>query len=97
MMMISVPLGMASSLGSPCSSNRKTQVIALWRTLFYLPSIVPAVASSILWVWILKPQSGLLNTMLASLGIAGPNWLQDEHTSKLALIRSWASGAAAAA
>ncbi len=85
-MIIGIPLGMAISLGMAVLLNVKVRGIAVWRTLFYLPSIVPAVASSILWIWIFNPQSGLLNAALDLVGIHGPQWLQDEHTSKWALI-----------
>ncbi len=93
-MVIGVPLGMALSLGMALLLNQKIRGIAVWRTMFYLPSIVPAVASSILWLWILNPNAGLLNNVLASLGIHGPNWLQDERTSKPALILMglWSAG-----
>ncbi|MGD0061070.1 MAG: extracellular solute-binding protein [Verrucomicrobiia bacterium] len=93
-MVIGVPLGMGLSLGIALLLNLKVRGIAVWRTFFYLPSIVPAVASSILWIWIFNPSSGLLNNALASVGIHGPNWLQDEHTSKLSLILMglWSAG-----
>ncbi len=85
-MVVGVPLGMAVSLGIAILLNLKVKGVAVWRTLFYLPSIVPAVASSILWIWIFNPRSGLLNAALGAVGIEGPQWLQDEHTSKWALI-----------
>jgi len=93
-MVIGIPLGMALSLGIALLLNLKVRGIAVWRTFFYLPSIVPAVASSILWIWIFNPTSGLLNNALSSVGIHGPNWLQDEHTSKLSLILMglWGAG-----
>lgn len=93
-MVIGIPLGMALSLGIAMLLNQKINGIAVWRTFFYLPSIVPAVASSILWIWILNPNGGLLNTALASIGIHGPNWLQDQNTSKPALILMglWGAG-----
>jgi multiple sugar transport system permease protein/multiple sugar transport system substrate-binding protein len=93
-MVIGIPIGMALSLGIALLLNLKVRGIAVWRTFFYLPSIVPAVASSILWIWIFNPSSGLLNNALASIGIHGPNWLQDEHTSKLSLILMglWGAG-----
>lgn len=93
-MIIGIPLGMALSLGIALLLNLKVRGVAVWRTFFYLPSIVPAVASSILWIWIFNPSVGLLNTALASIGITGPNWLQDEHTSKPALILMglWGAG-----
>jgi multiple sugar transport system permease protein len=89
-----IPLGMAASLGIALLLNVRVRGIAVWRTFFYLPSIMPAVASSILWIWIFNPQAGLLNGLLASFGLHGPNWLQDENTSKPALILMglWGSG-----
>ena len=93
-MVVGIPLGMALSLGIALLLNLQVRGVALWRTFFYLPSIVPAVASSILWIWIFNPTGGLLNNVLASFGIHGPNWLQDEHTSKWALILMglWGAG-----
>jgi multiple sugar transport system permease protein len=85
-MVMGVPLGMAVGLGMAILLTQKVKLVAFWRTLFYLPSIVPMVAASILWIWIFNPQSGLLNGMLASVGITGPEWLQDKNTSKWALI-----------
>src|SRR5207249_3242517 len=93
-MIIGIPLGMALSLGIAMLLNVEVRGVALWRTFFYLPSIVPAVASSILWIWIFNPNVGLINNVLAAFGIHGPNWLQDEHTSKPALILMglWSAG-----
>jgi len=85
-MVMGIPLGMAVGLGMAILLTQKVRGVAVWRTLFYLPSIVPMVAASILWIWIFNPQSGLLNGMLASIGITGPEWLQDKNTSKWALI-----------
>jgi multiple sugar transport system permease protein len=93
-MVIGVPLGMAVSLGIALLLNLKVRGVAVWRTFFYLPSIVPAVASSLLWIWIFNPNGGLLNTALASVGIHGPNWLQSEYTSKISLVLMglWSAG-----
>jgi multiple sugar transport system permease protein len=85
-MVLGIPLGLALGLGMAMLLTRKVRGVALWRTCFYLPSIVPMVASSILWIWIFNPESGLLNGALAALGVSGPLWLQDESTSKWALI-----------
>ena len=57
-MTIGVPLGMAVSLGIALLLNQSIRGMAGWRTFFYLPAIVPMVASSILWIWILNPQGG---------------------------------------
>jgi multiple sugar transport system permease protein len=93
-MILGIPLGMAVSLGMAMLLNVEVRGVALWRTCFYLPSIVPAVASAILWIWILNPNVGLLNNFLGAVGIHGPNWLQDERTSKPALILMglWSAG-----
>ena len=93
-MIIGIPLGLALSLGIALLLNLEIRGVAVWRTFFYLPSIVPAVASSILWIWIFNPQAGLLNTFLATFGVHGPNWLEDENTSKPALILMglWTAG-----
>ena len=93
-MIVGIPLGMALSLGIALLLNLQIRGVALWRSFFYLPSIMPAVASSILWIWLLHPQIGLINNVLAAFGIHGPNWLQDEHTSKPALILLglWSAG-----
>jgi ABC-type sugar transport system permease subunit/ABC-type glycerol-3-phosphate transport system substrate-binding protein len=93
-MIIGIPLGMALSLAIALLLNLEVRGVAVWRTFFFLPSIVPAVASSILWIWIFNPNVGLMNSVLAAFGIHGPNWLQDEHTSKPALILMglWSAG-----
>lgn len=93
-MVIGVPLGMALGLGIAILLNLKVRGVAVWRTLFYLPSIVPVVAASILWIWIFNPESGLINATLARIGIEGPKWLQDPATSKWALILMglWGAG-----
>jgi multiple sugar transport system permease protein len=85
-MIIGVPLGMGLSLGMAMLLNTNVKGVAVWRTFYYIPSIIPLVASSILWMQILNPTNGLLNVILASIGLHGPNWLQDEQTSKLSLI-----------
>lgn len=46
------------------------------RTIYFLPSITPAVAMSLVWVWLYSPK-GMFNQMLATVGIRGPNWLMD--------------------
>lgn len=91
---ISIPLGMTVSLGIALLLHRETKGMALYRTLFYLPAIMPAVAASILWIWIFNPTEGILNALLARVGIEGPAWLQNQFWSKPALIimMVWGAG-----
>lgn len=93
-MVAGVPFGLALGLGIALLLNLDIRGVALWRTFFYLPSIIPIVAASILWFWILNPHTGLLNGWLAAVGIHGPNWLQDQETSKLSLMLMglWTAG-----
>ncbi len=67
--------------------NLKVGGIAVYRTLFYIPSIVPVVASSMIWLWLLNPQYGIINGILYFLfKIPGPGWLSDPAFSKPSLI-----------
>ena len=59
---------------------------AVFRTLYFLPSITPIVATTLLWTWILNPDFGLLNYTLSLVGIQGPKWLGSTEWSKPALI-----------
>lgn len=93
-MVIGVPLGMALGLGFAMLVVREIRFSPLWTTLIYLPSIIPIVAASIVWIEILGANTGLLNQVLGFLGIDGPNWLGDARASKPALILMglWVSG-----
>ena len=94
MIVFGLPLGLAASLIIAVLLNQKLKGIALYRTLFYLPSITPVVATSILWLWLLNPEMGLINLGLAKIGIVGPSWLTDPAWSKPALILMglWGAG-----
>jgi ABC-type sugar transport system permease subunit/ABC-type glycerol-3-phosphate transport system substrate-binding protein len=100
-MLIRVPLMMAVSLGLALLLNRSVRGIGVYRTIFYLPAIVPIVASAFLWMWLLEPTAGPINSALRSLFSAvglqanAPLWLQDPAWSKSALIvmSLWTAGA----
>ena len=64
---------------------------AVYRTLCYLPSVVPVVAATVLWVWLLDPQSGLVNGVLAGVGLPEQGWFQS--TSSAALPHTWPADA----
>ncbi|MCP4643629.1 MAG: sugar ABC transporter permease [bacterium] len=94
---IAVPLGMVVSVGLAILLHQKVRGQAVFRTLFFLPSIVPIVASSVLWLWVLNPESGLLNGMLREfIGIDGLGWMADPKWSKpsLILMSLWGVGGA---
>jgi ABC-type sugar transport system permease subunit len=62
--LVSVPLSLIISFAVALLMNVNVRGIAVFRTLFYLPSIVPAVASAVLWVWVFNSEFGLLNFLL---------------------------------
>jgi multiple sugar transport system permease protein len=86
MVLIAVPLTLFASFLCAILLNLKVKGQAFYRVVYFLPSIVPTVAGAILWIWLLNPQSGLINTTLSQIGIDGPNWRADPNWSKPALI-----------
>jgi multiple sugar transport system permease protein len=74
--------------------NLKVRGQAFYRTLFYLPSIMPVVATSMLWLWIYNPQYGILNSLLGMVGIQGPGWLNSPTWAmpSLILMSVWGVG-----
>ncbi|MBI4559282.1 MAG: sugar ABC transporter permease [Candidatus Hydrogenedentes bacterium] len=92
----SVPMGLAIAVGLALLLHQKVWGLAGYRTVFFLPSIVPIVASGVLWLWVLNPQNGLINSTLAMMNIEGPGWIADEYWSKpsLILMSFWSVGSA---
>ncbi len=84
--LLSVPLGMISSLGLAVLLNARVRGIGIYRTIYYLPSLVPPVAGTLLWMLIMDPRQGLLNTLLRALGLPAPGWFADANWSKPALL-----------
>ena len=74
--------------------NSRVRGIAFYRTLFFLPSLMPVVATSILWMWMYNGESGIINTTLRSVGVSGPAWLGDPSWAKPALVimSVWSAG-----
>lgn len=94
MVAIGVPLILAFSFLCAVILNIKVPGQSIYRLIYYIPSIVPTIASTLLWIWVLNPQAGLLNTFLGYFGIDGPNWLKDPVWSKpaLLLLALWGTG-----
>ena len=74
--------------------NQKVKGTPLFRMLFYLPTVLSGVAVYQLWMQLLAPQSGLINSVLRLVGIEGPSWLSDPPWTKpsLVMMRVWALG-----
>jgi len=84
--MIAVPLGITVGVALALLLNLDLFGISVYRTVFYLPAIVPIVAMSVIFVWILNPQIGLVNSILRRFGIIGPAWLNDTRWAFWSLV-----------
>jgi multiple sugar transport system permease protein len=65
---------------------QKIRGVSIWRTIYFLPSVVSAVAIAVLWFYVFNPEYGLVNTVLAMIGIEGPGWVFSEEWALLTLI-----------
>jgi len=83
---LAVPGQMLLGLAAALLVNGPIRGKAFWRTAFYLPVMVPYVVSSILFVWILDPQVGVLDFLLGRFGLDGPDWFQSERWAKPAIV-----------
>jgi multiple sugar transport system permease protein len=92
---LAVPLGLMSSLGLALLLNMRVRFIGGYRTLFYLASLTPPVAATIIFVIMFQPRGGLINGILGFFGIEGPAWFTDPEWAKpgLIILSLWGVGA----
>lgn len=83
---LSVPTGLVLSFCLAMLVNLKVRGIALFRVIYYLPSIVPLVASAVLWAWIFNTEFGLLNVIIRAFGGPKIAWLQDPSLAVPAFV-----------
>jgi multiple sugar transport system permease protein len=90
----SVALGVIVALTLAILLNSKVKGLAFYRTVFFLPSLMPLVAGSILWFCMYAGQGGIINTLLAKIGVSGPAWLSDPAWAKVAIVfmAVWGAG-----
>lgn len=97
---MAIPAGIVSALGIAIVLNSKMRALPLYRTLFFLPILVPDVALSIVWLQMFNPQYGLVNTLIEGTArlfgqdIVGPGWLASVTWAKptLVLLNVWLIG-----
>jgi multiple sugar transport system permease protein len=91
---LSVPIGIIVALGLALLLNMQVRGQSIYRTIFFIPTIVPIVASAVVWSYVFDPQYGALNNILHAVGITGPGWLADPTWAKPALIifSAWGVG-----
>lgn len=91
---LNVPASMLFSFSVALMLSSSIRGRGIFRSIFYLPSIIPAVASCMVWVWLLNQQYGLINTVLKAVGITPPGWIWDKKTviPTLVMINLWSTG-----
>ncbi|WP_286981072.1 sugar ABC transporter permease [Pseudothermotoga sp.] len=91
---ISVPVGLVVGLFLAVLLYQKVKGTSVFRTIFYIPSIVPVVATATLWIWIYNPEYGILNFLLAKIGVRGPDWLYSTKwvVPAIAFMNAWTAG-----
>jgi multiple sugar transport system permease protein len=91
---ISVPLRLLVAFALALLLNTKVRALPVFRTIFYIPSLVPIIASSVLWIWLFNPDFGLLNAILTPLGFPKLQWIYDSSTvlPSLILMSLWDVG-----
>ncbi len=90
---MNVTLGITGSLLAAVFLNERHRGTTVYRTLFFLPSVTPVVASALLWVWIFQPRIGVLNFLLGSIGVQGPAWFQSTSWAipSVVIVSLWGS------
>ncbi len=92
--LLSVPAGIIFAFLLAFLLNCNVLGKSIFRTIFYIPSIVPIVASSMIWMWILNPDLGLANAILKTFGLPTSMWVYSEEAviPSLAIMSLWATG-----
>jgi len=87
-----VPLNMIIALILAVLLTQKIKGVKVFRTIFYLPSVISGVAVSIIWGWIFNTKYGILNYLLKLIGVEGPKWLVDPKWAIVAIVIASAWG-----
>ena len=83
---LSLPMSLIISFLIAVLLNNNIKGRSIYRTIYFLPSMVPLVAVGMVWLWIFNGQLGLLNQALSYIGIEGPQWLTDQNWTKPAIV-----------
>lgn len=83
---ISIPLAIICSFALAMLLNAKIRFQVVYRTIYFLPTLVPEVALALVWVYLFTPVTGLINLPFNWLGVRGPCWLACERWSRQTMI-----------
>ncbi len=92
--LVAVPLAIVFGVTLALLLNLNLRGMGLYRTIFFLPSILPTVATSVVFLWLFNPAIGLVNRLLHAVGVTGPEWLQSPVWAlpSLVILSLWAVG-----
>jgi multiple sugar transport system permease protein len=90
--LVFVPLNLIIALFLALLITQSVKGIKIFRTIFYLPTVVSGVAISIIWGWIFNSEYGILNYLLSFIGIEGPKWLIDPKWAIITIVIASAWG-----
>lgn len=90
----SVPVVLVVGFVVALMLNQKVRWLSFWRTIYYLPTLVPAIASAVLWIWIFNPDFGLFNSLLRQANLPTSQWIYSETAAipSLILMSTWGFG-----
>ncbi|MEE8392302.1 MAG: sugar ABC transporter permease, partial [Anaerolineae bacterium] len=93
---IGVPLGVGSAFFVACLLNTKLVARSFFRGIIYVPSIVPAVSSAMVWYFLLNIQYGAINSILQTFGLPAIPFISSPTLAKpsMIMVSIWAQGAA---
>ncbi len=91
---IATPINLCIAVFLAVLLNKSFKGRGIIRTIFFLPSVIPMVAATMVWIWMFDPTYGYINSILGWFGVDGPAWLINPKTTKWALVMmgSWCTG-----
>lgn len=89
-----VPLTLLVGFALAMLLNQKIRGLGVFRTVYYLPTLVPSIAGAVLWIWMFNPDFGLLNSVLRQVGMPTSNWIYSETAAvpSMILMSIWGFG-----
>ncbi len=84
--LLAIPLGTVVAVLLAILLNQPVRGQSIYRACIFVPTIVPLVAVAVVWMWLLNPEFGLVNSALALVGLPGPLWLESPRWAMLALV-----------
>lgn len=93
----SLPLKLVAGLALSLLLNLKLPGMNFFRTVFYIPAVISGVAVSLMWMWLMQPDYGVINTLLGMIGVQGPGWFWDPAWAlpSVAIMSVWNVGGSA--